>query len=280
MGGAGGAGGAGGTGSPAPAGRGGTKPGGPDAVYAEIDRLASTVRELSRTLDDSLITVHRAKSTLAAAVPGEAVAAASALLDQVSKGLERVAETAHAALQSSHVSLGSPNLARARPVSLGEAARHACDVVRPLAGRTGCVVEVDIDARVDAAPAGPMYAVLLNAVQNAIEAVARGKSGAGGGRVCVRLAPTGARATDGRRWCEALVTDDGPGLPTVADSNRFFDLGFTTKRDGAGVGLAVARSIVHGLGGTVTLRSREAGEGGGAELRAWFPLIEDARMAA
>lgn len=251
----------------------------PEAIFAEVDRLAGALRELTRMVDDSLITVHRAKATLASAVPGDAVDQATRLLGTSVSMLERLAESAHAALQGPQVPLGSTMLARARPVTLGEAARHACEVVGPLAKRSGVAVELEITSHLDGAPAGPMYAVLLNGVQNAVEAVARGNSGKGGGRVRVVIGPvTGdGLARDGRAWCELSIQDDGPGLAGVSDSRRFFDLGFTTKRDGAGVGLAVARSIVQGLGGVIELKPRPEG---GAVLHAMFPLADESRQAA
>lgn len=51
---------------------------------------------------------------------------------------------------------------------------------------------------------------------------------------------------------EILVTDDGPGVPeTVAAS--IFQPFFTTKRDGSGVGLALARQIFRAHGGDLSL---------------------------
>lgn len=254
----------------------------PEAVFAEVDRLAGALRELTRMVDDSLITVYRAKATLASAVPGDAVDQATRLLGTSVSMLERLAESAHAALQGPQVPLGSTLLARARPVTLGEAARHACEVVEPLAKRNGVMIDLDVAKRLDAAPAGPMYAVLLNGVQNAVEAVSRGNAGKGGGRVRLVIGPVQSAtgdglARDGRAWCELSIQDDGPGLAGVSDSRRFFDLGFTTKRDGAGVGLAVARSIVQGMGGVIELKPRPEG---GAELHAMFPLADESRQAA
>lgn len=253
----------------------------PEAVFAEVDRLANALRELTRMVDDSLITVHRAKATLATAVPGDAVDQAGRLLVASVSLLERLAESAHAALQGPQIPLGSTMLARARPVTLGEAARHACEVVAPLAKRHGVSVDLDVTPGLEAAPAGPMYAVLLNGLQNGVEAVARGNSGKAGGRVRMVLGPVAGAgqglSRDGRAWCELSIADDGPGLAGVSDSRRFFDLGFTTKRDGAGVGLAVARSIVQGLGGAIELKPRPEG---GAILHALFPLADESRAAA
>jgi signal transduction histidine kinase len=47
-----------------------------------------------------------------------------------------------------------------------------------------------------------------------------------------------------------------------------FDFGFTTKENGSGLGLSLARDIINELGGTISLTPRgEPGKPGGAHLR-------------
>ena len=61
-----------------------------------------------------------------------------------------------------------------------------------------------------------------------------------------------------RRPCIAIA-DDGPGIePEVAA--HVFDLFYTTKATGAGVGLAMARRLVERQGGTIAVDGR-AGQG-------------------
>ncbi len=119
-----------------------------------------------------------------------------------------------------------------------------------------------------------MYTVILNGLQNAVEAVARA---GGNGRVDICIAheqgpmrPGYGR--DNRDWLLLEITDDGAGPPP--DPSRVFDLGFTTKPKGSGVGLAVARGVVQGVGGSIELSPRFAPGSGprrGAVLRALFP---------
>ena len=48
---------------------------------------------------------------------------------------------------------------------------------------------------------------------------------------------------------EITVLDDGPGIPP-AILERVFDLSFTTKRGGTGIGLALVRRETERLGGS------------------------------
>ena len=54
------------------------------------------------------------------------------------------------------------------------------------------------------------------------------------------------------------VDDDGPGLASTA--NLFVPF-YSTKPDGSGIGLALARQIAEAHGGTVTLENRAPGPG-------------------
>jgi signal transduction histidine kinase len=79
---------------------------------------------------------------------------------------------------------------------------------------------------------------------------------------------------DGRTWYEITVTDDGIGPPSVSELSRVFDMGFTTKPGASGIGLAVARSVVQSMGGSVELLPADTGQRAGrqgAVLRVRFP---------
>ncbi len=73
-----------------------------------------------------------------------------------------------------------------------------------------------------------------NLLRNAVDAIMRSGQG---GRIAIRTSPalpTGVRI---------VIEDDGPGIPDALQS-RIFDPGFTTKKRGWGLGLALARRIV------------------------------------
>jgi len=62
-----------------------------------------------------------------------------------------------------------------------------------------------------------------------------------------------------------LWSDNGPGLADeVAD--RLFDLYFSTKTQGTGLGLPICRNLLSRMDGSITLRNRETGTGAVAEV--------------
>ncbi|HZI64100.1 MAG TPA: PAS domain-containing sensor histidine kinase, partial [Thermoanaerobaculia bacterium] len=64
---------------------------------------------------------------------------------------------------------------------------------------------------------------------------------------------------------EVVVADSGPGIPEE-ERPRIFDMHFTTKTTGTGIGLYVARSIVEAHGGEISVES-EPGRGSRFRLR-------------
>jgi two-component system sensor kinase FixL len=82
--------------------------------------------------------------------------------------------------------------------------------------------------------------VLLNLVKNAVEAM-----GEAGGTLALHAREDGA-------YVVIEVADSGPGIPEGID---VFEPFLTTKREGTGLGLPVARQIVAGHGGELTYQS-------------------------
>ncbi len=252
----------------------------PDATYVGVDRVGSLLGGITKLLDVSMQSIDAAQTSLKAdtVLTAAGIARAEKCLSAAADNLDRMSEIVHAAMQGKSLALGSPNLQKSRPVTLGEAIEHAADVCKPLATKQGIELRVNVSQGLSQQPCGAIYTVALNAIQNAIEAITR--RGEHHGTVEVELRPDVAPkelalGRDDRMWCVLEVRDDGVGLANSQDSQRVFNLGFTTKRNGAGVGLAVAKNVVQGMGGTIELRSRSAMKDGerGCLLRVRFPSL-------
>ncbi len=249
-----------------------------DRGIGEVDRLAAFLHEIRNLLDGSLRYVLLAHKTLSAS--GEdAVGSARRQLEIAGEALERLSGLTHAAMQGPSLTLGSALLAGAKPVTLGEAVEHAAAVVRPLADEDTTTLHVRVAPAIMAHPAGPLYAVILNGLKNAVESVRR----AGGhGRVeLVALPSHGTGATNAqvhaqsRAWVDLEITDTGTGVRDHEAIRRVFDEGRPARADGSGLGLAVARGVVRELGGHIELRTRtdlKDSKRPGAALRVVAPL--------
>ena len=109
--------------------------------------------------------------------------------------------------------------------------------------------------------------VLINLVRNAFDAM--------------RDTPPSRRtvetdtAYNGDGAILVAVRDYGSGI-SEPTSERLFEQFFTTKKEGLGMGLAIARSIIEAHGGTVTA---ENADGGGARFYFRLPINrEDVTM--
>jgi signal transduction histidine kinase len=110
-----------------------------------------------------------------------------------------------------------------------------------------------VPCRVDA---DLMEQALLNIVINGAQAMATG------GRLEVRL-------TEDSRWAYIRIRDHGEGIPDDIRA-RIFDLYFTTKKEGSGIGLAMTYRIVQMHHGQIDVESKT---GSGTTFVLRLPLI-------
>lgn len=233
-------------------------PGDPSSGPIAADRLTAVAHELRNMLDGSM----RWLGIAAAALPGDEVEqeaekllAAREQIMLVHGTLERMSSMVNAALRSRSVPLGSSLLGVSDAVSLGMAIDHAVDVVRPFASEHGVNVGVHIDTEAGTFPAGPLYTVVLNGLMNAIQSI--GLAGRHdklnpGGRVDVT-----ATVDRVREEIVVEIRDDGVGVDRAVSGENAFRHGVTTREDGYGVGLALARQIVESLEGVISLTDHE-----------------------
>jgi two-component system sensor histidine kinase HydH len=103
---------------------------------------------------------------------------------------------------------------------------------------------------------GLLYQAFLNLIQNAIQA------GPHQGPIEVEseVAPRGGMTV--------IIRDKGRGI-ALPDQGKVFDLFYTTRENGSGIGLSIVQRVFALHGGEVELASRE---GGGTTVTMWLPL--------
>jgi two-component system sensor kinase FixL len=148
------------------------------------------------------------------------------------------------------------------PTSVEELLEEACAQLEPEARACDVAFEIDVEPGCPPvmADAGHVEEVIVNIVRNALDALE------GDGHV--RL----AAARDGDR-VRITIDDDGPGLPNSVRTTLFRPF-TTTKPDGTGVGLALARKVAEEHDGTL-----DAGDSplGGARFTLRLPAARGAQ---
>ncbi len=162
------------------------------------------------------------------------------------------------------LSFARPVGARPEPTCARELARSAIDLLAPEAAARGITLELEV-----ADDVGPLVAdralteeVLTNLLRNALDALDAD------GRVRITVRRSDASV-------ELRVDDSGPGIaPGIRDD--LFKPFFTTKPEGTGLGLALARKMIQEQHGTLELvdekeRLNQGDPLGGASFRIRLP---------
>jgi PAS domain S-box-containing protein len=155
-------------------------------------------------------------------------------------------------------------------VSINEVIRDLLRIVRAdaIARKVSLIAEVDAHAGVVMADRVQLLQVLLNLTLNAFEALSVIRADAR--RVVIR-----AEQVADEKICVS-VRDSGPGFREgIVD--QLFEPFFSTKAEGTGMGLAIARSIIEAHGGTL---SGENCADGGALFTICLPEATEARSQA
>ena len=150
-----------------------------------------------------------------------------------------------------------PEDLRLQPVAVDGLLQEIAKVVEPDAAGNGVRVQVECPASVPDVHGDPgsLRQALLNLSINACQAMTHGGT--------LRLA---ARAAS-RRRVEIVVEDTGPGIKPT-EMPRIFDLYFTTKNGGSGIGLSMVYRTVQMHDGEIEVQSTP---GGGTTFRVLLP---------
>jgi signal transduction histidine kinase len=104
--------------------------------------------------------------------------------------------------------------------------------------------------------------VFSNLINNALDAM-----GENGGHLVIKIQP--AQVGNSNSTLEITIADTGPGIPKE-NLDRIFQLFYTTKPDGNGIGLAVTKRIVTAHKGRIWATSIP----GGTVFHVQFPILE------
>ncbi len=134
------------------------------------------------------------------------------------------------------------NLLRLKDVELNELVRELVAMATVEAAEHGIRVEEAFDAAIGVVTidVDKTRQVLLNIIRNALDVML----GDGSLRVETSLVDDRFRVT---------IADNGPGIP-AEKREKVFEPGFTTRQEGTGFGLAIAKRLVELQGGQITLR--------------------------
>lgn len=149
-----------------------------------------------------------------------------------------------------------PEELQLEPVGVSALLQDIVDVVRPQAEQHGIAVEMEAEAGVAIQVDRAMVRqALLNLALNAIEAMPSG------GRLELRARPVE------EQWVHVDVVDSGIGI-RPEHLGRVFDLYFTTREQGSGLGLSMVYRTVQLHDGTIEV---ESSPGHGATFRLQLP---------
>jgi signal transduction histidine kinase len=154
-----------------------------------------------------------------------------------------------------------------RPMALavqpGDLAAFARDFAAQLRARVPAGVAVELEEASDL----PVVAFDAAALGEVVETIAVNALEAGAATLRVQVGRGGNGAS---RTAYLSISDDGPGMDG-ARASRVFDLFYTTKSSGTGVGLAMAKRLVERQGGTISV---ESAPGQGATFRVSLPATD------
>jgi len=215
----------------------------------ETETLAAW-RQLVQVLTHEIMNSLTPIASLAASAPALLAAGER---DELTAALATLARRA-AHLQAfveRYRSVSQPPAPTLTDVALAPLLQAVQQLVAPAWAAAGGTVEIAVEPeslalRTDATH---LEQVLINLAQNALQACA--------GRPAPALRIEAALSRGAR--LRLRVSDNGPGVAPGLEG-RIFTPFFTTREGGSGVGLAVVRQLVHGLGGTVR-HARRAGGG-------------------
>jgi|CXWL01.1.fsa_nt_gi signal transduction histidine kinase/predicted RNA-binding protein with RPS1 domain/ActR/RegA family two-component response regulator len=89
--------------------------------------------------------------------------------------------------------------------------------------------------------------IILNVILNAIQQIAELRPAIGG---WIKINMGLVKEARGEPRCRIFIEDNGPGIHTRL-WEKVFDAGYTTRREGSGIGLYISRNLMQDIGGEI-----------------------------
>ncbi|MCB9604519.1 MAG: HAMP domain-containing protein [Sandaracinus sp.] len=223
---------------------------------AAIGRMAAHVtHEVRNPLSSIGLNVEMLADEL-----GEGDAEAHALIRAIQKEIDRLT-----AITEEYLRLARLPAPRLEAEDVEDLLQSIASFLRREMERDGVTLSLELEEPLPsvALDEGQLRQALVNLLRNAREAMSEGGT--------VRLV---ARAQAG--GVEIVVEDEGPGIPEDMRA-RVFDLFYTTKERGSGLGLPLTQQIVVAHDGAI--RCTTAASGRGTRFEIWLPAAGEREAA-
>lgn len=246
-------------------------------LAASINRMARSLKEIQERLlqaervaaagELSAYIAHNIRNPLAS-IRSSAQAAlnASQVSEEVRIDLTSVIETVDHLGQWVHHFLFAlkPITATLTPSDPNRVVEQALDVVRPMIEQKRITIELSATPELPVIPLDERYLeqAFVALLTNACDATPQGGK--------IRIASRLIREGDGPAGIVIELADNGGGIPAEM-LQRLFTPYMTTKRDGVGLGLTMARKIISAHGGSLALSNRPEG---GTTVNIHLPLTD------
>jgi len=185
------------------------------------------------------------------------------MLETVDADANRLSRLITELLDAARIDAGRLTLKRG-PVRLDEVVRH---VLTNVSGGASDPFEISIKEDLDLiwGDSDRIHQVVTNLVENAM------RHGFGLREIVVQ----NTQHTDGREGVSLQVHDNGPGIPVEMRQRVFSRFWRSGPGAGSGLGMYIVRGIVEEHGGAIEIGDAD---GGGAQIRVWFPINEPESM--